>query len=54
MHMGMDLEVSGSNAGGVKYFSTRLSFESNSSEISRFMFSFEIILASTAFKDFDV
>ena len=39
-HMIMDPEVSGSNLGGVKCFSTRQSFESNSSDISRFIFVF--------------
>ena len=34
----MDQEVSGSNPGGVKCFCNRLSFKSNSSDISRFMF----------------
>ena len=36
----MDREVNGSNSGGVKYFSTRPSFESNASDISRFMLNY--------------
>ena len=40
MHLVMDREVSGSNPGGGKCFSTRLSFESRPSDISRFMFDF--------------
>ena len=38
IQLGMDREVSGLNPGGVNYFSTRLSLESNSSNFSRFMF----------------
>ena len=38
VHKVMKREVNGSNPGGVKCFSTRLSFESNSSDISRLMF----------------
>ena len=38
VHQVKDREISGSNPDGVKCFSTRLSFESNSSDISRFMF----------------
>ena len=37
VHMVMKREVNGSNPGGVKLFSTRLSFESNLSDMSRFM-----------------
>ena len=40
MHLVMDPEVNGSNPGGVKCFSISLSFESNSSDIHRFMFIF--------------
>ena len=40
----MDREVSRSNPGGVKCFSTRLSFESNSSDISRFMFILDLLV----------
>ena len=35
---GYEREVNGSNHGGVNGFFIRLSFESNSSDISRFMF----------------
>ena len=38
VRMVMKREVNGSNPGGVKCFSTHMSFESNSSDISRFMF----------------
>ena len=38
MLRGTDWEVSGLNPGGVKCISTGLSFKSNSSDISRFMF----------------
>ena len=37
VHLVMDWEVSGSNTGGFKCFSNRLSFESNSFDISWFM-----------------
>ena len=37
VHLVMDLEVNGSNPGGVKYYSCRLSFERNSSDISGFV-----------------
>ena len=42
MHLVMEREVSGSNPGGVECFSTQLSFESNSSHISRLMFDFVV------------
>ena len=38
MYLVLDREVSDSNPGGFKSFSPRLLFESNSSDISRFMF----------------
>ena len=38
----MDQVVSGSNPGEFKCFSTRLSFESNSFAISRFMFNYSL------------
>ena len=37
MHRVKKREFNGSNPGGVKCFLSRLSFESNSSDISRFM-----------------
>ena len=44
MHMDMNREVSSSNLVGVKQFCTRLLFESNSSYISRFIFSFSMLV----------
>ena len=38
MHLVMDREVSVSNPAGPNVFSTRLSFESNSSDFSLFVF----------------
>ena len=38
VHLDQDREVNGSNPGVVKIFSTRLSFESNSSDFSRLIF----------------
>ena len=38
VYLVMDREDGGSSPGGIKCFSTRLSFESKSSDISRFMF----------------
>ena len=49
VHLVMDLEVNGSNPDGVKYYSSRLSFESNSSDISGFMFQFEVNVVNRAF-----
>ena len=49
VHMVMYREGRGSKPGGVKCFSTRLSFESNSSDISRFMFPFQFITYELVF-----
>ena len=48
VHVVIDREVNGSNPGVVNFFSTRLSCESSSSDICRFMFLFQCRFASTA------
>ena len=49
----MDRELNGSNPVGVKCFSTRLSFESNSSDISRFILATASLLMTSILTSFD-